>query len=93
MANNSNNESVAIRSVQMPVFDGTHATFQVWWMRFTAFAIVHRFKAAISPEGAEEDLTSDGSNSNPCWNRQSSRQSGSEKKQCGLCQPLPSPEL
>ena len=40
----------------MPVFDGTHATFQVWWMRFPSFAIVHRFKVAISPEGAEEDL-------------------------------------
>ena len=56
MTDNNNDESVAIRSVRMPVFDGTHATFQVWWMRFTAFAIVHRFKAAISPEGAEEDL-------------------------------------
>ena len=40
----------------MPVFNGTHATFQVWWMRFTAFAIIHRYKAAIKPEGAEEDL-------------------------------------
>ena len=38
------------------MFDGTHATFQVCWMRFTAFAIVHWFKAAINPEGAEEDL-------------------------------------
>ena len=56
MADNNNDESVAIRSLRMPVFDGTHATFQVWWMRFTAFAIVHRFKAAISPEGAENDL-------------------------------------
>ena len=56
MADNNNDESVAIRSVRMPVFDGTHATFQVWWMRFTGFAIVHQFKAAISPEGAEEDL-------------------------------------
>ena len=56
MTDNNNDESVAIRSVRMPVFDGTHATFQVWWTRFTAFAIVHRFKAAISPEGAEEDL-------------------------------------
>ena len=56
MADNNNDESVAIRSVRMPVFDGTHATFQVWWMRFTAFAIVHRFKAAISPNGSKEDL-------------------------------------
>ena len=39
-----------------PASDGTDATFQVWWMRFTAFAIVHRFKAAINPKGAEEDL-------------------------------------
>ena len=56
MADNNNDESVAICSLQMPVFNGTHATFQVWWMRFTAFAIVHWFKAAINPEGAEEDL-------------------------------------
>ena len=56
MADNNNDESVAIRSVRMPVFDGTHATFQVWLMRFTAFAIVHRFKAAINPEGAKGDL-------------------------------------
>ena len=56
MADNNNDESVAIRSVRMPVFDGTHTTFQVWWMRFTIFTIVHRFKASISPEGAEEDL-------------------------------------
>ena len=42
--------------MRLPVFDGTHANFQVWWMRFTAFAIVHWFKAAISPEGAEDDL-------------------------------------
>ena len=56
MTDNNNDESVVIRSVRMPVFDGTHATFQVWWVQFTAFAIVHRFKAAISPEGAEEDL-------------------------------------
>ena len=56
MADNKNNESVAIHSLQMPVFDGNHATFQVWWMRFTAFTIIHRFKAAINPEGAEEDL-------------------------------------
>ena len=56
MADNNNDKSVAIRSVRMPVFEGTHATFQVWWMRFTTFAIVHRFKAAISPDGTEEDL-------------------------------------
>ena len=56
MADNNNDESVAIHSVRMPMFDGTHATFQVWWMRFTAFAIVHCFKAAISPDSAKEDL-------------------------------------
>ena len=56
MADNNNDESMAIHSVRMPMVDGTHTTFQVWWMRFTAFAIVHRFKAAINPEGTEEDL-------------------------------------
>ena len=50
------NQWLYIRSVQMPMFNGTHATFHVWWMRFTAFTIVHWFKAAINPEGAEEDL-------------------------------------
>ena len=56
MVDNNNDESVVIRSVQMPMFDGTHATFQVWWMSFTAFTIIHRFKAAINPDGVEEDL-------------------------------------
>ena len=56
MADNNKDESMAIHSVRMPVFNGTHATFQVWWMQFTAFVIIHRFKAAISPKGAEEDL-------------------------------------
>ena len=56
MVDYNNDESMAICSVQMPVFDGTHATFQVWWMRFTTFTIVHQFKAAISPDGAKEDL-------------------------------------
>ena len=55
-ADNYNDESVVIRSVQMSVFDGTHATFQVWWMQFTTFAIIHHFKAAINPEGVEGDL-------------------------------------
>ena len=56
MTDNNNDESVAIFFVRMPVFDGTHTTFQAWWMRFTAFAIVHRFKVRISSEGVEEDL-------------------------------------
>ena len=56
MADNKNDESVAICSVRMTMFNGTHATFQVWWMRFTAFMIIHHFKAAINPEGTEEDL-------------------------------------
>ena len=56
MVDNNNDESVVLCSVGMPVFHGTHATFEVWWMKFTAFTIVHRFKAAIKPEGAEEDL-------------------------------------
>ena len=50
------NESIAVRSVKLPTFDGTHSSFQIWWMRFVAFATVHRFASAASKEGPEEDL-------------------------------------
>ena len=50
------NESIAVRSVKLPTFDGTHSSFQIWWMRFIAFATIHRFASAVSKEGPEEDL-------------------------------------
>lgn len=49
-------DAVALRSVKMPTFDGTHASFQVWWMRFTAFATVHHFLPAINVNGPETAL-------------------------------------
>ena len=50
------NESIAVHSVKLPTFDGTHSSFQIWWMRFMAFATIHRFASAVSKEGPEEDL-------------------------------------
>ncbi|KAL7577788.1 hypothetical protein ACA910_010544 [Epithemia clementina (nom. ined.)] len=49
-------DNVAVKLVKMPVFDGTHATFQVWWLRFMAYATVHQFAEALDPKAAETDL-------------------------------------
>ena len=38
------------KGVRLPVFDGTHKMFQMWWMRFTAYAVVCKFIKAIKPQ-------------------------------------------
>ena len=43
------------KSVRMPSFDGAPKNFQVWWMRFKAFATVHRFLQALTI-GGETDM-------------------------------------
>ena len=35
------------KSVWLPTFGGEHKYFQVWWMRFTAYATVYGFYARI----------------------------------------------
>ena len=44
------------KSVKLPSFDGTHDAFQRWWMRFKAYARVHKFVQALMPEAGDPDL-------------------------------------
>ena len=39
--------SGGIKSVKLPIFDGTHKTFQIWWVRFLAYSNVMKFKTAL----------------------------------------------
>ena len=39
-----------------PIFDGTHALFQKWWIRFEIYAIINGFNEAISKDSLETDL-------------------------------------
>ena len=41
--------------VVLPTFDGKKDSFQVWWIRFQAYAHVKGFKAAFK-KGGEKDL-------------------------------------
>ena len=43
------------KSVKLPTFDGSHATFQLWWTRFKAYATVYKFDQALKV-GGERDL-------------------------------------
>jgi hypothetical protein len=46
------------KSVKLPTFNGSHKSFQLWWTRFVAFAIVSKFIEAISKGGPDPDLPS-----------------------------------
>ena len=46
------------KSVRLPSFDGTHEGFQKWWMRFVAYAKVHKFSQALKPGLGDTDLPS-----------------------------------
>ncbi len=39
------------KSVRLPVFDGAHKDFQLWWTRFQAYATVNKFAAALKIGG------------------------------------------
>ncbi len=39
------------KSVRMPTFDGEYKNFQIWWIRFTAFATVYKFIEALAIGG------------------------------------------
>jgi hypothetical protein len=45
-----------VKSARLPTFDGTLDTFPVWWTRFKAFAVVHKFEKAIRVNGPDSDL-------------------------------------
>jgi hypothetical protein len=44
------------KSVKLPSFDRTHDAFQRWWMRFKAYAQVHKFVQALMPDTGDPDL-------------------------------------
>jgi hypothetical protein len=44
------------RSVRLLPFDGTHGSFQRRWMRFKAYARVHKFLQALLPEPGDPNL-------------------------------------
>jgi hypothetical protein len=44
------------KSVKLPAFDGTHDGFQKWWMRFKAYARVHKFVQSIQQGTGDPDL-------------------------------------
>ena len=39
--------SSSTRSVRLPAFSGEHKDFQVWWMRFSAYAAVYGFAQSV----------------------------------------------
>ena len=45
-----------MKLVKLPAFDGTHDGFQRWWMRFKAYASVHKFVQALTPGISDSDL-------------------------------------
>jgi hypothetical protein len=50
-----------IKSVRLPIFDGTHKSFQIWWVRFLAYSNVMKFKTALfrnTSQLPESDSTS-----------------------------------
>jgi hypothetical protein len=51
------------RNMKLPAFDGTAKAFPVFWMRFTAYATMMKFAAAIkeAPEPSLPDTEEEGS--------------------------------
>jgi hypothetical protein len=47
-------ESAGIKSLRLPLFDGKHKKFQVWWTRLDAYAGVFGFLAALKIGGEAE---------------------------------------
>ncbi len=54
MANLDDDQAYA-KSVRLPTFDGTDAEFQIFWMRFKAYAKVYKFASALKI-GGEADM-------------------------------------
>jgi hypothetical protein len=48
-------ETTYEKSVRLPTFDGTVEKFQIFWMRFKAYAKVYKFSQALKT-GGETDL-------------------------------------
>ena len=52
-------ESVRERSVSLPVFTGKQEDFQMWWTRFSMYAVVKQFKNALKKEADLPDKEED----------------------------------
>jgi hypothetical protein len=48
--------SSEVKSARLPTFDGMLDKFPVWWTRFEAFAVVHKYEKAIRVNGPDSDL-------------------------------------
>ena len=48
-------DNSAARLLKLPVFDGKHAKFQIWWTRFKAYAVVFGYAGAVKI-GGEADM-------------------------------------
>ena len=44
------------KSVRLPMFDGAPKKFQLWWMRFLAYAMVYKFNEVISKDAPDQDM-------------------------------------
>jgi hypothetical protein len=40
-------ETSRTTSVRLPLFDGQHKNYQIWWTRFMAYASIHHFTQAL----------------------------------------------
>jgi hypothetical protein len=48
-------DTVNDKAIKLPTFDGKKKSFQLWWSRFMAFAVIQRFARALV-SGGEKDL-------------------------------------
>jgi hypothetical protein len=53
-------EGSMMKSVKMPLYDGTHDKFQIWWTRFLAYAGVLGFALALGKKMETDMPTRDG---------------------------------
>ena len=44
------------KSVRLPMFDGAHKNFQLWWTRFVAYATVYKFVEAINKDAPDPSM-------------------------------------
>ena len=61
MADTTSGVGGGIKSVRLPIFDGAHKSFQIWWVRFLAYSNVMKFKTALfrnTSQLPESDSTS-----------------------------------
>jgi hypothetical protein len=46
------------KSVRLPMFDGSHKNFQLWWTRFVAYTTVYNFVEVVRKDASEADMPS-----------------------------------